>query len=170
LYIKHTLHDTIEPYQYGGGMVFSVGETQSKWLAAPHKFEAGTPPIVEAVGLAAAIQYLEDHISAHDLHAHTAALCAYLIDQLSRIPNIHIIGNIQELMTQGHLVSFVHRTIHAHDIAAYLGKHGICVRAGHHCAQPVAVALGYDATVRVSFYIYNTFDDVDALISLLRTL
>jgi cysteine desulfurase / selenocysteine lyase len=170
LYIKQELHDQIEPYQFGGGMVFSVNTQTSQWLAAPHKFEAGTPPIAQAIGLGAAIQYLQSATSPAALHAHTALLCTRLIDGLAQIPAIRILGNVEHLKKYGHLVSFVHDTIHAHDIAAYLGQYGICVRAGHHCAQPLAATLTYVATVRVSFYIYNTTDDVDTLLKQLHRL
>ena len=170
LYIKKSLHEIVEPYQYGGGMVFSVGTDSSEWLKSPHKFEAGTPPIAQAIGLGAAITYLQKNTTRTELQTHTASLCARLIDGLSTIPTIRILGNIHQLRSEGHLVSFVHATIHAHDLAAYLGTYDICVRAGHHCAQPLATMFGYTASVRVSFYLYNTSDDVDALLKKLATL
>jgi cysteine desulfurase/selenocysteine lyase len=169
LYIKQALHEQIEPYQWGGGMVLSVGNTTSQWLASPHKFEAGTPPIAQAIGLGAAMQYLQNNINSVTLQRHTASLCTRLIDALSAMPFIRILGNTALLKTHGHLVSFVHKHMHAHDCATYLGQKGICVRAGHHCAQPLAFALTYVASVRVSFYLYNTVEDVDALIEQLHT-
>jgi cysteine desulfurase/selenocysteine lyase len=170
LYIASELHDILQPYQFGGGMVFNVGQTSSQWLTSPHKFEAGTPPIAQAIGLGAAIHYLQKTTSPVELQAHTAQLCKRLIEGLSLLPDIRILGNIGYAQSKGHLVSFVHATIHAHDLAAYLGQWGICVRAGHHCAQPLATVLGYAASVRVSFYLYNTSDDVDALLKQLAAL
>ncbi len=161
LYIKKELHDSFEPYQVGGGMVLTLQPL--KYLPAPHKFEAGTPPIAQAIGLAAAIKYMRKNIHYAALQKHEAALCAKLIDRLSHHKIIRILGPQQELKTQGHLVSFVIDGMHAHDVAAYCAQNQICVRAGHHCAQPIAQALKYDASVRASFYGYNTFDEVDRL-------
>jgi cysteine desulfurase/selenocysteine lyase len=170
LYIKEELHNRIEPYQFGGGMVFTVGQQKSQWLPSPNKYEAGTPAIAEAIGLGAAIDYLQNNCSPESIQTHTAALCAKLIQYLSTCPNIRILGSKNDLSVHGHIVSFVHQMIHAHDIAAYLGQHGVCVRAGHHCAQPLAQALDYQASVRISFYIYNTQSDVDTIICLLQNL
>lgn len=170
LYIKQELHDAIEPYQFGGGMVFNVGEQQSTWLKAPHKFEAGTPPIAQAIGLDAAIKYITTHINFEALQKHEAALCARLIDGLQQMAHVRILGPINQLKKNGHLVSFVMKHVHAHDVATFLGERNIIVRAGHHCAQPLARALNYDASVRASFYFYNTLEDVDALLHALQEL
>jgi len=169
LYIGHALHDQLEPYQVGGGMVLRVAEPP-QWLKAPHKFEAGTPPIAQAVGLGTAVTFFKNNIDYAMLKKHEAALCAQFIKHLQQYPWIRILGPVEQLQQQGHLVSFVVDGIHAHDVAAYLGKHNICVRAGHHCAQPLANALGYDASVRVSFYMYNTRADVDACCNAIDTL
>lgn len=162
LYVNHALHDQMEPYQVGGGMVLQVGNP-STWLPAPHKFEAGTPPIAQAIGLAAAIRYFQQHVDYSVLQKHEAALCARLIQRLQKHSCVRILGPINVLLQQGHLVSFVIDGIHAHDAAAYFAQKGVCVRAGHHCAQPLAQALGYVASIRASFYAYNTNDDVDIL-------
>src|SRR4029077_5983438 len=119
--------------------------------------------IAQAIGLAAAIEYMRDHIDYTALQKHEASLCARLIERLSPHKRIRILGPQQELAQRGHLVSFVFDGMHAHDVAAYCAQKNICLRAGHHCAQPLARALGYDASVRASFYAYNTADDVDRL-------
>jgi cysteine desulfurase/selenocysteine lyase len=174
LYINKELHDAIEPYQFGGGMVFNVDWQESTWAQAPHKFEAGTPPIAQVIGLGAAIAYLESEVDFDALQSHEAELCSQLIDGLQKIAQVRILGPLEQLRRQGHLVSFVVDGIHAHDVAAYLDQQGVAVRAGHHCAQPLARKLGYDASVRVSFYLYNSAQDVqqllDALHSLLKAL
>jgi cysteine desulfurase / selenocysteine lyase len=170
LYIKKELHDEIEPYEVGGGMVKDVDCTDATWAPAPQKFEAGTPPIAQAIGLGAAVDYVGKHINFDDLIAYEAQLCTQLIDGLSAIEGIKILGPIAELKEKGHLVSFLVENYHSHDVAAFLDKRGIFVRAGHHCAQPFAKKLGYDASVRVSFYFYNTPEEVDALIAAIRDL
>jgi SufS family cysteine desulfurase len=162
LYINKALHESFEPYQLGGGMVLTIGNPP-QWLPAPHKFEAGTPPIAQAVGLAAAIDYFRTHINFAALQQYEASLCARLIERLLKHPQVRLLGSQQELKERGHLVSFVIDGIHAHDVAAYCAQKQICLRAGHHCAQPLARALGYDASVRASFYGYNTIADVDRL-------
>ncbi|HEX4069490.1 MAG TPA: SufS family cysteine desulfurase [Candidatus Babeliales bacterium] len=170
LYIKKELHSKIEPYEVGGGMVAHVECDHATWAPAPQKFEAGTPPIAQAIGLGAAIDYLQEHINFDELIVYEAQLCARLIDGLAEIKGIKILGPIQELKEKGHMVSFLVENYHSHDVAAFLDKRGIFVRAGHHCAQPFAHKLGYDASVRVSFYFYNTFEEVDAIIAALKEL
>ena len=170
LYIKKELHDLISPYQFGGGMVFQASSQDATWLKAPYKFETGTPPIAQAIGLGSAVQYIQNMIDFARLQNHEAALCARLIDGLHELKQIKVFGPIEQLKVKGHLVSFAVDGYHAHDIAAYLGQKGICVRAGHHCAQPLARFLHVDATVRASFYAYNTTEDVDALIAAMRKL
>lgn len=157
----------VEPYQRGGGMIWDVGWRTAEFLPAPHKFEAGTPAIAQAIGLAAAIEYLEV-IDFDELRIHEATLCARLIEGLQRVPGVKIWGPIDQLKQEGHLVSFTVDGMHAHDVAAFLDQRGICVRAGHHCAQPLARTMGYEATVRVSFYLYNTIEDVDAVVEGVR--
>jgi cysteine desulfurase / selenocysteine lyase len=169
LYIKKELHEEIPPYIYGGGMVTTVGWQQAEWLPAPQKFEAGTPPIAQAIGLGAAIDYLAAHINFDTLQAYEARLATQLIDGLSAMPQVKILGSTKELK-KGHLVSFILNGIHAHDAAAYCDSKGISLRAGHHCAQPLAKKLGYYASLRASFYFYNTIQEVDCLISAISEL
>ncbi len=169
LYIKQQLHDRIEPYQFGGSMVYEVDWLDATWAKSPQKFEAGTPPIAQAIGLGAAISYLEK-ISFSELQKHEAALCAQAIEGLQSLDDIRILGPIDQLQRNGHLVSFVKKSMHAHDVAAYLNSFGIAVRAGNHCAQPLAKKLSVEGSTRLSFYAYNTHDEVDFIISKLKAL
>ena len=170
LYIKKDLHEQTQPYQYGGGMPYEVDYHSVSFAKAPHKFEAGTPPIASAIGLAAAINYFKKNIDFQKLAHHEAQLCMRLIDGLSHHSKIRILGPLNELKQSGHLVSFVIDGMHAHDVADYLGKQGVCVRAGHHCAQPLAKKMGYVASVRVSFYAYNTLEEVEKFLNLITLL
>lgn len=170
LYIAKKVHAAMPPYEVGGGMVNYAGREHAVWRDAPHGFEAGTPPIAQAIGLGAAIEYMEHNINFDELVLYEAQLCARLIDGLSKINQVTILGPIAELKKRGHLVSFLIKTIHSHDVAAFLDSRGISVRAGHHCAQPFAEKLGYDASVRVSFYFYNTGEDVDRIIQAISDL
>lgn len=167
LYINQRWHDQIEPYQFGGGMVTSVKLDESIYLNAPAKFEAGTPPIASIIGLGVAIDYYQDNLCYESLQKHLASLCATLIMGLEQFSQVKIIGNLEQLKTTGHLVSFTVTNFHAHDVAAYLDQFGICVRAGNHCAQPLHDSLGLNATVRVSFHVYNTSQDVKYLLACL---
>jgi len=164
LYIKKELHDETPPYQLGGGMVRQADIQHATYLPAPYKFEAGTPPIAQAVGLHAAIDYLDSHINFAAFHIYEADLCRRTVDGLSQIKGITILGPVAQLKQDGHLVSFTVQNIHAHDVAAYLSERGICVRAGNHCAQPLFKKLGVPASVRASFYFYNTVDEIDLLV------
>lgn len=164
LYIARALHKDFPAYQLGGGMVERVNFQTASLRAMPYRLEAGTPPIAEAVGLAAAIDYIKEHIDYAVLQRHEALLVATLIDALVTMPRIRLLGPISQLRMHGHMLSFTVEGMHAHDVAAYLDMVGICVRAGHHCAQPLANKLNYEASVRISFYCYNTLEDVHALI------
>lgn len=170
LFIKHDLHDSMVPYTLGGGMVYHADYHHAQWVKAPHKFEAGTPAVAQAVGFAAAIEYLEKHISWPELKQYEAQLCAQLIDGLRQIPRIKIMGPLAQLKKEGHLVSWLVEGIHAHDVAAYLSSRGICVRAGNLCAQPLAQKLNAESLVRASFYFYNTPDEVAYLLECLNAL
>ncbi len=170
LYVKKDLHEQMQPYEFGGGMVYEVDFTHATWAMAPHKFEAGTPPIAQAIGLAAAIEYLKKNIDFQELQKHEAHLCATLIKGFQTNPKIRILGPIDQLSRQGHLVSFVVEGMHAHDVATYLSNHGICVRAGNHCAQPLAKLMKSESSVRASFYAYNTRQEVEKFLELITLL
>ncbi len=170
LYIKKDLHDQVPPFAFGGGMIFEVDLGKTTFLVAPKKFEAGTPPIAQAIGLAAAIDYLQKHVDFELLQKHESQLVTQLIEGLQKIPTVKILGPIEQLKSQGSIVSFVIEGMHPHDIAEYLNQLGIAVRAGHHCAQPLAKKLGIDASVRVSLYFYNTKKEVEQLLLALKQL
>jgi len=170
LYIKESVQKECTPYQFGGGMIYDADLYHARWLQPPHSFEAGTPPIAQAVGLAAAIDYINKNINFNELKKHEAALCAHLIKGLSKHKAITILGSVEQLKKAGHLVAFTVDGMHPHDIAAYLNKSGICVRAGHHCAQPLAKKMGLPSSVRASFYAYSTVEEVDELLKALDLL
>ena len=170
LYIKKDLHDQMPPYQFGGGMIYEADFFKASWQKSPHKFEAGTPPIAQAIGFAAALDYIKKNIPFDQLQKVEAALCAQLIDGLSQFNKVTILGPIEQLKKSGHLVSFTIKDMHPHDIAAYLSKKGICVRAGNHCAQPLAKLMNISGSVRASFYVYNTAQEVEQLIQAIEQL
>ena len=144
-------------------MVFSVDYQEASFQRPPLKYEAGTPPIAQAIGLASAINYIQKKINFDLLKTYEANLCATLIDTLKDIKQVRILGPIEQLRESGHIVSFTANNMHPHDIAAYLDSKNIAVRAGHHCAQILHKKLNADGSVRVSFYGYNTLDEVKAL-------
>jgi cysteine desulfurase / selenocysteine lyase len=161
LYINHKHHAAVEPYQRGGGMVFSVEFNDASWADSPLKYEAGTPPIAQAIGLGAAIDYMNKNFDYAALHKHEASLCSMLIDGLQKMPRVKIAGNIERLRREGHLVSMAFEGAHPHDIASMLGSRGVATRAGHHCAQPLAKHLGFESLLRVSIAAYNTTHDIE---------
>lgn len=167
LYAKKNRQNQLEPYQLGGGMVRSVSYQTASWLPFPRCFEAGTPPLVEAIGLSAAIEYLEK-IDRVQLQKHTAHLSGTFIDALQQMKGVTILGPVEQLKTAGHIVSFAVDGMHPHDCAAYLDQKGICVRAGALCAQPLLNQLGYEGAVRASFYGYNEVEDVEKIVHALR--
>lgn len=164
LYAKSTHLDAMRPYQGGGGMIEHVAVDRITYGKAPHKFEAGTPPIVEAIGLGAALNYMmqagRDNIARHE-----AELRAYAHAQLADFPWLKIYGTAPG---KGGIVSFTMDGLHAHDIATIIDRSGVAVRAGHHCAQPLMERLGVTAVCRASFAMYNTREDVDALVDALK--
>ena len=170
LYINHAIQNEIDPYQFGGGMVSEVTFSHATWAQPPQRFEAGTPAIAQVIGLGAAIDYLQQNIDFVELQRHEAALCAQVIDGLTTLERVRILGPIDELKRCGHLVSFIVEGMHAHDVAAYLDAHAIAARAGHHCAQPLMKLLGIPACVRVSFYAYNSAEEIDYFLNVMRDL
>ena len=159
LVAKPHLLDAMPPYHGGGEMISRVWDDHSTYNKIPHKFEAGTPNVEGAVGLAAAIDYLE-RIGCERIAEHEQTLATAAIDRLTQIDGVTVYG------PRGHragVVSFTYGDIHPHDIATILDQDGICIRAGHHCTQPLMRRLNVAATARASFYLYNGLDDVDAL-------
>jgi cysteine desulfurase/selenocysteine lyase len=152
----------LPPFLTGGSMIENVTMESATWAPAPKKFEAGVPNMAQAVGLGAALTYLTG-IGMDDIHKHEISLTKYLIEGLSAITDLRIIGpKTTEL--RGGVVSFTLGDIHPHDLGQYLDSQGIAVRTGHHCAWPLTRKLGVPATTRASVYLYNTTDDLDALI------
>ncbi len=164
LWARAELLSAMPPYQGGGDMIESVSFEKTTWAEAPAKFEAGTPPIVQAIGLGAAIDYLNG-LDREAVEAHEAELLRYAMTHLAQVPGLKLIGTAPG---KASVQSFVMEGAHPHDLATVLDRFGVAVRAGHHCAQPLMEALNVPATTRASFAIYNTTDDVDALIAALR--
>jgi cysteine desulfurase/selenocysteine lyase len=159
LWARRELLDAMPPFLGGGDMISSVTYERSTWAAVPHKFEAGTPAILEGIGLKAAIDYVLT-IGYDAISAHEAALTDHALARLSVIEGIRIIGSAQD---RGGVVSFTLDKAHAHDVATLLDRQGIAVRAGHHCAEPLMQRFGLASTARASFALYTTHDEIDAL-------
>ena len=159
LYGKRELLEAMPPFMGGGDMIASVSYEKSTWAKPPHRFEAGTPAIIETIGLGAAIDYVEA-IGFPAIAAHERALTEHGIATLSRIEGLRILGSAQD---RGGVISFVMEGAHAHDIATLLDRQGIAVRAGHHCAEPLMGRLGVTSTARASFALYTTMQEIDAL-------
>jgi cysteine desulfurase/selenocysteine lyase len=164
LYVNAEVLADMEPYQFGGEMISSVTYETAEWKEAPHRFEAGTPHIAGAIGLATALSYLEDvgrgAIQATDHHLGQIAY-----QKLSTLPAIRILGPRNE---RAGLISFQLGRIHPHDLVAYTNEFGIALRGGHHCTQPLMRKLGLQGTARASFYFYNRESEIDRLIEVLR--
>jgi cysteine desulfurase/selenocysteine lyase len=162
LWGRRALLESMPPFLGGGEMIREVSLRESKWNELPWKFEAGTMPIAEAIGLGAAVRYLEglgmEHVFAHDRE-----LVAYALGRLAEVPGLRVMGPAAE--HRGGLVSFTMDGVHPHDIATVLDQRGVCVRAGHHCAMPLHELLGVPASARASFHCYSLREDVDALVA-----
>ena len=160
LYGKMDRLKSMQPFQGGGEMILDVTETGVTYNDPPHRFEAGTPPIAQAIGLGVALDYMES-IGRDKIAAHEADLLAYANDQMSGINSLRIIGNAPD---KGAIISFEIEGIHAHDISTVIDRSGVAVRAGTHCAQPLLKRFGVTSTCRASFGMYNTRQEVDALV------
>jgi cysteine desulfurase/selenocysteine lyase len=159
LWARRELLERMPPFMGGGEMISSVSYERATWAEVPHKFEAGTPAIIEAIGLKAAIGYVQS-IGYEAIAAHEASLTDHALARLSAIEGVHILGRAQD---RGGVVSFVLDRAHAHDVATLLDRQGIAVRAGHHCAEPLMHRFGVESTARASFGIYTTREEIDAL-------
>ena len=168
LYASKRIWNEMEPYQLGGSMVYSVSFNDATWADMPQKFEAGTPPISSALGLGAAAEFLTQYRNPEESKKHEAMLCKAALEGLQALDGIEIVGNLDYIQTQGHMICFAVKGIHPHDIAGYLGDQGVAIRAGHHCAQPLVTMLGFEALARVSFAIYNNQSDVETFITQLK--
>ena len=161
LYGKREILDGMPPYMGGGEMIRRVTLEGSQWNDLPHKFEAGTPAIAEAVGLGAAVDYLSA-LGMENILAHERIVVEYAMDRLAEVPGLTVYG--PDTDKRNGVATFNLKNVHAHDVAQLLDANGVAIRAGHHCAMPLHQRLGVPATARASFYIYNTKEDVDALI------
>jgi len=161
LYGKAELLEAMPPFLGGGDMIGTVSFERSTWAKPPYRFEAGTPAIIETIGLGAAIDYI-NAIGFDAIAHHERALTDHALRVLSEVEGLHILGAAQD---RGGVVSFTLDGVHAHDIATLLDKQGIAVRAGHHCAEPLTHRLGVDSTARASFGIYTTREEIDALVT-----
>ena len=161
---RRALLEAMPPYQFGGDMIEWVRDTDSTWNVLPHKFEAGTPNAADAVGLAAAVRYLEA-LGMADVRAHEVALLEAAEARVRALPGVTVYG--PPPAQRSGVLSFSLADVHPHDLATILDQHGVCIRAGHHCAQPLMRRLGVSATARASFYVYSDGRDVDALIEAL---
>jgi len=162
---RREILEKMPPYQMGGDMISMVGDERTTWNVLPHKFEAGTPNVADAVGLAAAVDYLES-IGMDEIAKHERSLMRLANERLQSVEGLRIHGPAPE--HRSGVVSFTIADIHPHDLATILDQDGVCVRAGHHCAQPLMRRLEVPATVRASFYIYNDESDVEALVGALE--
>jgi cysteine desulfurase/selenocysteine lyase len=162
LYGKRSLLEAMDPFLGGGEMIMKVTFERSTYADLPHKFEAGTPNIADVIAFGAAIDYLEG-IGIENVRAHEVELTQYAIDALSAVEGVTVYGPTSA-KEKGGAVTFNYRELHPHDLSQVLDQQGIAIRAGHHCAQPLMRELGVVATARASFYLYNTKEEVDALI------
>jgi len=164
LYAKNEWLERLPPFRGGGEMIDKVTFEETTYADAPHKFEAGTPPIAAAIGLGAAADYLTA-IGMQEIEAREQELLDYATEKIKQIDGIRIIGEADE---KASLISFMMGDIHPHDIGTILDQQGIAIRTGHHCAQPVMQHFGIPATARASFSFYNNYHDVDRLIEGLK--
>jgi len=165
LWGRYDLLAELPPFLGGGEMIEVVRMTGSTFAAPPHRFEAGTPPIVQAVGLGAAIDYLQG-IGMQAVAAHEHAITGYALDALTNVPGLRVMGPTENV-DRGGAISFTLPDIHPHDVASMLDSRGVAVRAGHHCARPVHERFGIQSTTRASFYLYTTTAEIDSLVDAL---
>lgn len=166
LWGRKDLLDELPPFLYGGSMVQSVNMTSATWAAVPQKFEAGVPNMAQAVGLGEALKYLT-RLGMDNVSAHEHALTGYLLEKLSLISDLTVVGPTNNL-SRGGAISFTLKNIHPHDVGQYLDSQGVAVRTGHHCAWPLAKRMQVPATTRASLYIYNDETDCDVLIDAIK--
>lgn len=166
LYGKREILEALHPYRYGGEMIKRVTFEDSKWNDLPWKFEAGTPIIAPGIGLGAAVDYLEA-VGMEAIRTHEVALTRHCLKRLAEIPDVKVYGP-PRAEDRGGVAAFTYGEIHAHDVSDLLDRDGIAVRAGHHCAQPLALLLDVVSTARASFYLYNTEKEVDYFADALR--
>ena len=166
LWVRKSVLQTMNPFHGGGDMIREVHKYETTWNDLPYKFEAGTPNIADVIGFGAAIDYLTK-IGMDNVRQHEIELTKYAIDEFSKVPGLQIYGT-KDITKRGGVISFNFADVHPHDVAQIIDGEGIALRSGHHCAQVLMERLNVAATSRASFYIYNTKEDVDALINSLN--
>ena len=166
LWGREELLNELPPFHGGGEMIETVTMAGSTYAKAPHRFEAGTPPIVEAVGLGAALDYL-GHLGMDAVHAHEQAITAYALEALQTVPGLSVLGPLSAA-DRGGAISFEIEGAHPHDVATVLDTRGVAVRAGHHCAKPAHARFGVQSSTRMSSYLYTTPAEIDALVEALE--
>jgi cysteine desulfurase/selenocysteine lyase len=166
LHASREILGQMEPFLTGGDMISSVERQSATWNELPSKFEAGTPAVAEAVGLGAAVDYLAK-LDMTRVRGHERALTAYMLERLAEVPGLRVVGP-PEAESRGGLASFTIDGMHPHDVAELADRGGVCIRAGHHCAQPLMRCLGVGATARASVGVYNDASDIDALVAALQ--
>lgn len=163
LWGRYDMLDEMPPYMYGGDMILEVSYEDANWNELPYKFEAGTPNIADAIATGAAVDYLSD-LGMENVWQHEQELTAYAMDQMLSFDNVKILGP-KDPKLRGGVISFIHDSIHPHDLGTALDQQGIAIRTGHHCAMPLVRSYDVVAAARASFYIYNTKSEVDALVN-----
>jgi len=167
LWGKRELLEAMPPFLGGGGMIREVFEDHATWAPLPEKYDAGTPSVADSIGLAAAVDYL-DGLGMHNVRTHEIEVTNYALEQLYRLPDVSVYGP-RDARDRTGVVSFNLDGVHPHDAGTILDEAGVAVRAGHHCCQPLHRSLDVAATLRASFYVYNTIDEVDTLVDALAT-
>lgn len=166
LYVKAGMYNRMHPFMTGGGMILEVDEQKATWEKPPYMFEAGTPNVSGAIGLASAINYL-DNVGMRNIRDHEIGLNQYTLEAFKKlagsVPSLNIIGSSDPVQRTG-LISFYLNNIHSHDISAILDQQGVAVRSGYHCAMPLHLKLGVGPTCRASWYLYNSQKDIDVLV------
>ena len=161
LYGKRHILERMEPFLCGGDMISEVTFEGASWNDLPWKFEAGTPPIAQGIGLGVAVEYLQ-RLGMDAIHAHEQHLVRYALEQMGQVHDLELYG--PEAEARGGVVSFNLHGVHPHDMSSILDQHGVAIRGGHHCAMPLMRTLGVNGTCRASFYVYNTIDEINVLI------
>jgi cysteine desulfurase/selenocysteine lyase len=164
LYGRRELLEAMQPYQGGGEMIGTVTTERVTYAVPPHRFEAGTPAIVQAIGLGSAIDYVES-IGRERIKAHEDALLAYAMERLGDLNWVRIFGNAKN---RGSIISFEMHGAHPHDVSTILDRYGVAIRAGTHCAEPLLARYGVTSTARASFAMYNTVEEIDRLVEALH--
>jgi len=163
LYGKYDLLEEMPPYMYGGDMILEVTYEDATWNALPYKFEAGTPNIADAIATGTAVDYLLE-LGMDNVWEHERQVTEYALEQFASLDNVKVLGP-ENPSLRGGVISFIHDTVHPHDLGTALDQQGIAIRTGHHCAMPLVRSYDVVAAARASFYIYNTKSEIDALVN-----